>query len=153
MKRYHVLLNGQNPVLIQDLRCNNTWYFMTEDNQIFKRINCLFSSARIILNSWSWNMKTIIEGTFSDVHVNYQIHDLDRDLHQLGTRTTYMYMAVSASTFTLKSDKMILFVWSSSSHSRIFHSYGDVTIIEEGCFWPILGTHDHWALRFFSVPL
>ena len=27
---------------------------------------------------------------------------------------------------------MVLFVWSLSSHSRIFHSYGDVTIAGEG---------------------
>ena len=39
---------------------------------------------------------------------------------------------------------MFLFEWCFSSHSRIFHSYGDV--------W-VLGTYDHWAVRvFFSVP-
>ena len=70
------------------------FYFMTVD--VIKldilwlkiKLNCSFSSARIILNSWSRNMKRIIKGTFSDVHVcvckNYQIYDLDRDLHQLG---------------------------------------------------------------------
>ena len=41
-----------------------------------------------------------------------------------------------------------LFVWSLSSHSRIFHSYEDVTIAGEGLqIWPMLGTHVHWATR------
>ena len=40
-----------------------------------------------------------------------------------------------------------LFVWCFSSQSRIFHSYGDVTLPANGCkFWPILGTYDHWAV-------
>ena len=41
-----------------------------------------------------------------------------------------------------------LFVWGFSSHSRIFHSYGDVTITGKGLqFWPMLGTYGHWAMR------
>ena len=35
-----------------------------------------------------------------------------------------------------------------SSHSRFFHSFGDVTITDEGLkFLPIFGIHGHWAVR------
>ena len=48
-----------------------------------------------------------------------------------------------------------LFVWGFSSHSRIFHSFGDVTNTGEGLlfylYWAFLltyiGTHSHWAVR------
>ena len=43
--------------------------------------------------------------------------------------------------------EFFLFVWCFSSQSRIFYSYGDVTLPANGCkFWPILGTYDHWAV-------
>ena len=36
------------------------------------------------------------------------------------------------------------------TQSRIFHSYGDITILLKGCiFWPKLGTYGHWAERVF----
>ena len=41
-----------------------------------------------------------------------------------------------------------LFVWSFSSHSRIFHSHGDVTVTVKGCkSWPMLGTYGQWAVK------
>ena len=41
-----------------------------------------------------------------------------------------------------------MYVWSFSSHLRIFHAFGDVTTTVNGYkFWPMLGTHDHWAVR------
>ena len=48
-----------------------------------------------------------------------------------------------------------LFIWVFfSSNSRILHSYGDVTINDEGLqaykFWSILGTHGIWALRLLK---
>ena len=42
----------------------------------------------------------------------------------------------------------LVYFWGLSSHSRIFHSYGDVTIAGEGCkFLSRLGTHGNWADR------
>ena len=61
---------------------------------------------------------------------------------------------------------LILFVWSLSSHSRTFHSYGDITIAGEGLqivtyarhSWPLssegsLTCHTHWetGLPFIMV--
>ena len=44
-----------------------------------------------------------------------------------------------------------LFVPGFSSHSRIFHSYGDVNITDEKLqIWPLLCTHGHWALRVYQ---
>ena len=45
-------------------------------------------------------------------------------------------------------DSVCLFVWSLSSHSRIFHAYGDVTITDEGL--QILTYARQWG--FFNVP-
>ena len=40
-----------------------------------------------------------------------------------------------------------MFVWCFSSHSRIFHSYGDITITSEGLqIWPMLGNYGHLAV-------
>ena len=45
------------------------------------------------------------------------------------------------------------FVWSLSSHSRIFHSYGKVTIAGEGLqIVTMFGTHGHWAVRVLLSP-
>ena len=46
-----------------------------------------------------------------------------------------------------------MFVWSFLSHSRIVHSFGDVTFLPvKVCkFWPMLGTYGHWALRVFQL--
>ena len=39
-------------------------------------------------------------------------------------------------------------VWEFSSHSRTFHTFGDITITGEGLkIMLILGTHGHWAVR------
>ena len=50
--------------------------------------------------------------------------------------------------------RFCLYVWSFLSHSRIFPSYGNVTIADEGLqIWPMLGTHmaiELWG--FLSVP-
>ena len=46
-----------------------------------------------------------------------------------------------------------LFVCNFTSHSRIFHSFGHVTIAGEGLqILPMLGTYGHWAVRVF-LPL
>ena len=44
-------------------------------------------------------------------------------------------------------------VQSFSSHLRIFPSFGDVTIADEGFkISPMLGTYGHWAVGSFCVP-
>ena len=40
-----------------------------------------------------------------------------------------------------------LFVWGFSSHSRMFHSYGDVTIAGAVNFYSMFGIHGHRAVR------
>ena len=42
------------------------------------------------------------------------------------------YISVYAINYSQVPVVCCLFVWSFSSHSRIFHSYGDVTITDEG---------------------
>ena len=45
-----------------------------------------------------------------------------------------------------------LFVSNFTSHSRIFHSFGHVTIAGEGLqILPMLGTYGHWAVRVFLL--
>ena len=62
---------------------------------------------------------------------------------------TLKYHWKISKTFTYLANIYIcLFDWSYSSNSRIFHSFGDVTIAWKSCkFWPMLGTYGHWAVR------
>ena len=48
---------------------------------------------------------------------------------------------------------LLLFVWSLSSHSRIFTRMETSPLPVMGCkFWPMLGTHGHWAVRVLFSP-
>ena len=61
---------------------------------------------------------------------------------------------------SLLEKKLSKFVWGFSSHSRIFHSYGDVTFTVEGLSWPLssegsLACHTycdsgHWFMMVVS---
>ena len=71
-------------------------------------------------------------------------------------------VSVLLSSFTITVTLLVLFmsnrydvkrIWFGclgfSSHLRIFHSHGDETspLPVKGCkFWPMLGTHGHWAV-------
>ena len=55
-------------------------------------------------------------------------------------------------TYCFLTLRTILFVCGFTSHWRIFHSNGNVTIKGEGFkFWPKLGTHGHWAERVGNI--
>ena len=59
----------------------------------------------------------------------------------------YIYCLIKINgCFALRLAKS-LFVWCFSSYSRIFHSYGDVTITSEGLPNFDLGTHVHLAVK------
>ena len=64
----------------------------------------------------------------------------------------YIHSTMSWLT-TLGFSYVCLFVWGLSSHSRLFHSYGDVTIIGEGLQILTYARHS-WPVssKFFIVP-
>ena len=61
----------------------------------------------------------------------------------------YLYQRILLGGFFLGGGGVSFF----RSTENKFHSFGDVITAGEGYkFWPILGTHGHWAMGFFDVP-
>ena len=57
---------------------------------------------------------------------------LSRQSRKLSVIPNKVDMAVSCKSFHNRHGRICLFVWGFSPHSRIFHSFGDVTITGEG---------------------
>ena len=110
---------------------------------------CAYSTAAIWsyvdFRGKSWRKVEVNTFNFDICYYKRSAFNLQKNYEYITQRTQKHRCTIRGSIICLF---VCLFAWGFSFPSRIFHSYGDVTISVEGCeFWPILETHGLWAVR------